>query len=313
MKKTERVQGAAAVVDSRDLINLPAGTRIERTELGVYVGKWLRRGFLTKRANHLAPLFARRVDARQLGALDPRPGVRFEPPTLASSRGNLRTDETLLCVEELSFPTKEGGRVLGDVSISFRLIDDSVLVAGLLNAGILQQISIELPRRLREILSAEVGRWAQRDVIENLLPIRDNTLAALSREIGPDAAKDHLGLGLQLINVTVILRTPDLYRASGARGPDLIADLARAREAMGTITSKADERAIAQMFDGIIRQHLLRTLNAGRAKIFVVPTEATGLLGNFQDIERMAGNDDDSDGPQGDGPPLLLPPEGEAA
>ncbi|MEM9232915.1 MAG: hypothetical protein AAGA69_01590 [Pseudomonadota bacterium] len=311
MRMIKRVHKPDTMTDRRVLKNLPGRTRIERTEMGVYVGKGWRRGFMTKQANQLAPFMARRIDARQLAELEPRENIRFEPPSLASIRGNLRTDETLLCIGDLTFPTKEGGRVIGDVSMSFRLTNDVKAVAALLNAGILQQISIELPRRLRGVLSAEVGRWAQRDVIENLLPIRDRTREALAREIGIDLKKGKLNLGLELINVTVLLRTPDLHRDTTDRGPDLIADLARAREAWGDISSLGDERRIAQMFDGIIRQHLLRTLNSSHAKIFVVPTEATGLLGNFQDMEAMAEGDPDG---IGDGPPPMLPsPEGEAA
>ena len=289
---------------------LPARMRIERAELGVYQGKWLRRGFYVKRANRLRPPMSQRVDVRQLTRLETADGVRFEPKSLASAQGNLRTDETLLCLEEMTLPTKEGGRVTGDVSLSFRLPDDPRIVSALLNAGILQQIAVELPRRIKGALSAELGRWAQRDVIENLLPIRDRTLSVLRAEVSPDAERKRLNLGLEIINLTVLLRTPGLQRPITEGSSDLIADLARAREALGEVNSRQDARTLTQMFDGIIRQHLMEALGRTNMKVFVVPAEASGLLGSFADMEALAAGPEDGDG---DGSPGRVPPSGAAA
>ena len=303
--------------DTRRVTFMSDRVRIEATELGVYVGQGVRRGFFTKKPNALSPVSARRVDARQLASLENGNGSIFSPSSLASERGNLRTDETLLQIDEMTFPTKEGGRVIGDVSLSFRLVGDPGIVRELLNGGVIQQIALELPRRVRGAVYAEVGRWAQRDVVENLHTIRSRCCELVAKDIGVSARAGKLNLGLELINLTVLLRTPDLYRSADGdrRGPDLIADLARAREAWGDVISRADERRIAQMFDGIIRQHLMRTLSGSPAKVFVVPTEATGLLGNFMDMEEMAGlNDTDGQLPPSDGAPPALPkPEGEAA
>ena len=303
--------------DLRRVTYMSDRTRIEATELGVYVGQGMRRGFFVKKPNALSPVWARRVDARKLASLVTGTGDIFSPSSLASERGNLRTDEILLQIDEMTYPTKEGGRVIGDVSMSFRLVNDPGIVRELLNGGVIQQISLELPRRVRGAVYAEVGRWAQRDVVENLQAIRNRCSELVAKDIGISARGGKLNLGLELINMTVLLRAPDLYRSANGdqRGPDLIADLARAREAWGDVLSQSDERRIAQMFDGIIRQHLMRTLSGSDAKVFVVPTEASGLLGSFVDMEEMAGlNDTGGALPPPEGAPPALPsPEGEAA
>ncbi|MEE4349852.1 MAG: hypothetical protein V2J26_06455 [Pacificimonas sp.] len=270
-------------------------TRIGRSEYGIYEGVVLRRGFVAK--PHLAwpaPPSTVRRDIRPLAKLPRTEGFEYAPSSLASERGNLRRNETLLALHDGLFATADGGRVAGGISLAFRLAGGPEAIAALLNEGILQQIGHELPRRVRSAVASEISRWPQREALSAVPAIREASLAALAAAVSPQD-DGPTNLGIRLTGLTLVLRTSDLQqRAKGeAQRTDLITDIARIRDSWARGDREAWEvPGYERVLDGIIRQHLLATV-AQSNQLFVVPTEAAGLLGSYRDMGALtAGHTD---------------------